>query len=448
MDNRITMNLFRIVTFLGFLGLAFAPQASASGVQLTEFTLANDLRLIVIPDRGSQVVTHSVWYRVGAADEETGKTGLAHFLEHLMFKGTRKFPYGDFDRLMDENGAEGNAFTTQDATVYYQQTTADRLPLMMELESDRMQNLVLTDQIVAPELQVVREERRNRVESDPMALLREQVDAALFTAHPYGRPVIGWMSDVAKLTKEDAINFYRKHYTPANAVVVVAGDVDPYKVKYLAEQHYGLLKNSFTPQKRERTPEPVQLVARRLSMKDTRAATPSFSRTYLAPGDSIQHQNESLSLQFFAKILGGSTSSRLYKALVIDQKLASHAGAAYDSSSRDYGRLIFFVSPLPAASLENIEKAMDDVIMASIAQELPALEIESARKQALAERVYGLDSQLSIVWSVGTTVINDNEAAAAFDTMSWNHVTPSSIKAAASKYLKPENAATAILLPE
>jgi zinc protease len=236
--------------------VTWATQVLALDVTIEEFALDNGMQVVVIPDRRAPVVTHSVWYRVGSADEAAGKSGLAHFLEHLMFKGTAKFPFGEFDKILERNGAQGNAFTTRDYTAYYQRIASDRLAIVMELEADRMQNLVLNDENVLPELSVVREERRQRTDNDPVSLLAEQVEAAMFSAHPYGRPVIGWMSDVAKLTRQDAMDFYRANYTPANAVLIVAGDVTPSQVKSLAEKYYGPLVNTCIPKPRSRTPEP------------------------------------------------------------------------------------------------------------------------------------------------------------------------------------------------
>ncbi len=242
------------------LCLAVLP-VSAMNIEVTSFKLANGMEVVVIPDHRAAVVTHMVWYRVGSADEVSGKSGLAHFLEHLMFKGTAKNPFGVFDRLIDINGGEGNAFTTRDYTAYYQRIASDRLGLMMELEADRMQNLVLTNENVLPELDVVREERRERTENDPAALLAEQIDAAMYTAHPYGKPVIGWMSEVAKLTREDALAFYKAHYTPANAILIIAGDATPEQVKALAEKYYGALNRNLRPCCTRRRGVPVLAIA-------------------------------------------------------------------------------------------------------------------------------------------------------------------------------------------
>ena len=220
------------------------PPARALNIEVARYTLGNGMQLVVIPDRRAPVVTQMVWYKVGAADEPQGKAGIAHFLEHLMFKGTEEVPAGEFSRIVRRHGGEDNAFTSQDFTAFYQRIAKDRLDLVMGLEADRMHNLKLTDDAVLPEREVIKEERRQRTDNDPANRLGEQLDAALYLAHPYGKPVIGWMSEMAQLNRDDAIAFYRQHYTPANAVLIIAGDVNPTEVKALAEKHFGVLSNT------------------------------------------------------------------------------------------------------------------------------------------------------------------------------------------------------------
>ncbi len=269
---------------LAFLVSVMAASASprsarALDIDVTQFTLDNGLQVVVIPDHRAPVVTHMVWYKIGAADEPKGKAGIAHFLEHLMFKGTDKVPPGEFSKIVRRNGGEDNAFTSQDFTAYYQRIAKDRLDLVMSLEADRMQNLKLTDEAVLPERDVVKEERRMRTDNDPASLLSEQIDAALYLAHPYGKPVIGWMDEVAKLSRQDAIDFYHQYYTPKNAILVVAGDVTPEEVKALAEKYYAPLKNTADPPPRMRTPEPEPIAARRVAKQDPKVAPPSVQRT-------------------------------------------------------------------------------------------------------------------------------------------------------------------------
>jgi zinc protease len=432
-----------LLTLLSFL-IAGSHVAYALNVKFDEFKLDNGLQVIVLPDHRAPVVTHSIWYRVGAADEVSGKTGLAHFLEHLLFKGTTKFPQGEFDRLLRINGAEGNAFTTQDYTAYYQRAANDRLPLLMEMEADRMQNIVLTDENVAPELLVVREERRQRTENNPSALLGEQASAAQYTAHPYGRPVVGWMSEVAKLTKDDALAFYRAHYTPANAVLIIAGDVETENVKRLAERFYGPLKNTFVPVARQRTPEPLPIAERRVTMADERAETPYMLRLYLVPSYASSRE-EATSLDFLATILGSGSRSRIVKSIVLDQKLAASAGAYYNGDQLDSGNFSIYAVPNPGISFEKIEKAINTEIEKILMEGVTQTELDRDRDRSFNEQVYSLDDQLNLIRIAGSAIMSGQSLEQAFDTTHWGKVTVQSVKSVAQKYLTTENSVTATL---
>ncbi len=417
-------------------------------VPLTEFTLDNGMQVVVIEDHRAPVVTHSVWYRVGSADEVTGKSGLAHFLEHLLFKGTTKYPYGRFENLMDINGVESNAFTTSDYTAYYQRVAIDRLPLMMELESDRMQNLVLTDSNVRPELEVVREERRMRIENEPTALFGEQIDAALYTAHPYGRPVIGWMSEVQSLTKDDALEFYKKYYTPANAVLIVAGDVDPKDIKRLAEKNYGILKNTFQPKPRQRTPEPAPLVERRITMTSDRTPSASMLKVYLTPSYSTQSNNDATALDILAAVLGSNSQSRFYKTLVLDKKLALQAGAYFLGDQLDNGKFQIYVLPNPGVELAKLEAAVDAIVTDVQTNGVTKQELDRVLEQSLAEQVYALDDQNVLLRRAGAAIMTGQTAKQAFDTSQWGQVTLDDIKRVANTYLQPQNSVIGIMLPK
>lgn len=433
---------------LALIFLVVLP-AHALNVEVANFKLANGMEVVVIPNNRAPVVTHMVWYRVGSADEVSGKSGLAHFLEHLMFKGTTKHPPGEFDRFIDINGGEGNAFTTRDYTAYFQRIASDRLALMMELEADRMQNLVLTDENVLPELSVVREERRERTDNDPSALLGEQVDAAMYTAHPYGKPVIGWMSEVAKLTREDAMAFYRAHYTPANAVLVVAGDVTPEQVKVLAEKYYGVLKNTFTPEPRVRTAEPDPIASRRVTLVDARAASPVMQRSYLAPSYATANGREALALDLLADILGNGTQSRLYKNLVVDQKIAAQAAAWYSGDQLDSGTFGVYGAPNPGADVAKVEAAIDAVLADILKNGVTQKELDRVRNQAIAERVYTLDNQAALARMAGVALTTGLSARSIFDRdIDIEKVTLDDIRQAAEKYITLKRSVTGTLLPE
>jgi zinc protease len=433
---------------LALIFLVVLP-ARALNVDVVDFKLANGMEVVVIPNHRAPVVTHMVWYRVGSADEVSGKSGIAHFLEHLMFKGTVKHPPGEFDRFIDINGGEGNAFTTRDYTGYFQRIASDRLALMMELEADRMQNLVLTDENVLPELDVVREERRERTDNDPSALLGEQIDAAMYTAHPYGKPVIGWMSEVAKLTKDDALAFYRAHYTPANAVLVVAGDVTPEQVRVLAEKYYGVLPNTFTPKPRVRTAEPEPIAARRVTLIDPRAASPVVQRSYLAPSYSTSTGREAMALDLLADILGNGTQSRLYKSLVIEQKIAAYTAAWYNGDQLDSGIFGVYGAPNPGADVEKVEAAIDAVLADLLKNGVTQKELDRVRNQAIAERVYTLDNQAALARMAGIALTTGLSAHSIFDRdVEIEKVTLNDIKVAAAKIIVLKRSVTGILLPE
>jgi zinc protease len=443
------MRAAKIAALCLALLFAIVLPARALNVEVSSFRLANGMEVVVIPNNRAPVVTHMVWYRVGSADEVSGKSGLAHFLEHLMFKGTTKHPPGEFDRFIDINGGEGNAFTTRDYTAYFQRIASDRLELMMELEADRMQNLVLTDENVLPELDVVREERRERTDNDPSALLSEQIDAAMYTAHPYGKPIIGWMSEVAKLTKEDALAFYRAHYTPANAVLVVAGDATPEQVKELAEKYYGVLKNTFTPSARQRTQEPEPIAARRVTLVDARAATPVVQRSYLAPSYAAASGREAMALDLLADILGNGTQSRIYKGLVVEQKIAAMGGAWYTGDQLDSGTFGVYGAPNSGIDLGKVEAAIDAVLADVLKNGVTQKELDRVRNQAIAEQVYTLDNQAALARMAGVALTTGLSARSIFDRdVEMEKVTLDDIKLAAAKIIVLKRSVTGILLPE
>ncbi len=257
------------------LGLGIAP---ALAEEVTHFTLDNGMEAVVIEDHRAPVVVQMVWYRAGAADEMRGKSGIAHYLEHLMFKGTDEMAPGEFSKTVTANGGSDNAFTSYDYTAYYQRIASDRLELVMKMEADRMRDLVISPDDWKTEREVILEERNQRIDSDPAALFSEQRSAAQYLNHPYGTPVIGWRHEMETLTREDALKWYHDNYAPNNAVLVVAGDVTPAEVERLAKEYYGpLAPSDAIPPKRQRVTEPPQLAERRLSMADPRVSRPPMS---------------------------------------------------------------------------------------------------------------------------------------------------------------------------
>src|SRR6187402_1899446 len=310
------MSLFHKFVVALALGAASAlPVAAAESgsAQVADYKLANGLELVVIPDHRAPVVTHMIWYKVGSADETAGKSGLAHFLEHLMFKGTDKNPSGRFSQVVATIGGQENAFTSADYTGYFQRVPRDQLKAMMEFEADRMTGLELTDDVVRPELNVVLEEQNMRVANNPAARLGEQMDAALYLNHPYGRPVIGWRHEIEQLDREGALEFYRRFYAPNNAILVVAGDVTAAEVRTMAEETYGKVPRFAEIKPRLRPQEPVQQAARTVTLADPRVTQPSISRYYLAPSSLKARPGESEALDVLAHILGRGSNSRLYQ---------------------------------------------------------------------------------------------------------------------------------------
>src|SRR5690606_23072163 len=271
-------------------------------------TLDNGLQVVVLEDHRAPIVTHMVWYRVGSADEAPLKSGLAHFLEHLMFKGTKSLAPGEFSAVVARNGGQENAFTSYDYTAYFQNVSVDKLPLFMELEADRMQNLQLTDEVVAPELKVVLEERSQRTDSKPGGLFSEQFRAAQYLAHPYRMPVIGWRHELETLTTQDAIDWYNKYYAPNNAILIVAGDVKAEEVFALADKYYGPIPAKPLPE-RKRVMEPPQLAKRTVEMTDPRVREPSWRQSYLGPLSREADARQLRALETLSQILGGGVTS-------------------------------------------------------------------------------------------------------------------------------------------
>jgi zinc protease len=422
--------------------------ASQEDVDVTHFVLGNGLEVVVIPDHRVPVVTQMVWYRVGSADEPQGKSGLAHFLEHLMFKGTEKNPAGKFSQVLATIGGQENAFTTADYTGYYQRVAREYLPLVMEFEADRMTGLVLTDANVLPELDVVLEEYNMRVANSPDARLREQVEAALFLNHPYGRPVIGWHHEIKKLNREDALAFYRHYYTPNNAIVVIAGDVTAAEVKALAEKTYGKVARRSEIGPRKRPQEPEHTAARQVTLADPRATT-SLQRAYLAPSDSTAKPGEAEALEVLAHILGGGSNSRLQRALVEDRGLANSAGATYSGTSVDQTVFSVYATPRPHVSLAELETAMDAVIDEVAINGITPEELTRAKTRMIADAVYAKDNQATLARWYGGALATGSTVE---DVKSWTEqvraVTADSVRAAAKTWLDKHHSVTGYLIKE
>ncbi|MGC1947448.1 MAG: pitrilysin family protein [Pseudolabrys sp.] len=423
--------------------------AQQRGPEVADFTLANGLELIVIPDHRAPVVTHMIWYKVGAADETPGKSGLAHFLEHLMFKGTAKNPTGKFSQVVARIGGQENAFTSQDYTGYYQRVPSDQLKTVMEFEADRMTGLQLTDDVVLPERNVILEEQNQRIGNNPRARLGEQIDAALYLNNPYGKPVIGWRHEMEELSRDDAIGFYRRFYAPNNAVVVIAGDVDPAKARALVEETYGKVPRHNNLPPRIRAQEPPPVAARSLTLADARAEIPTLQREYLVPSFATSKRGESMALEVLAHILGSGSNSRLYRGLVVDKQVAVAANAWYDASTLDLSKFAIGGSPRPGVTLTQLEAETDAIVVEVIAKGVTAEELERAKTRLIADAVYALDNQASMARWYGTAMTT---GASVNDVKNWpdriRAVTAEQVQDAARQWLDKRRSVTGYLVKD
>src|SRR6266849_2078113 len=375
---------------------AFA-QTTVTAEPPATFTLPNGLQVLVIQDHRTPVVTQMVWYKVGSADETPGKSGLAHFLEHLMFKGTSKHPVGEFSQTVLKVGGNENAFTSVDYTGYFQRVPREQLAKMMEFEADRMTGLILKDENVLPERDVVLEEYNMRVANNPEARLNEQMMAALYLNHPYGRPVIGWHQEIEKLGREDALAFYRRFYAPNNAILVIAGDVDVNEVRPLAEQTFAkVVAQPAIPARRVRPQEPEPVAPRTVTLADPHVEQPTVKRDYLVPSAATAAAGESPALDVLAQLIGGGSNSYLYRALVVDRPLAVSADAGYQGTSLDPTQFMISASPKPGVEFAQVEQVIDSVISDVGQNPVRAEDLERVKTQLIAEAIYAQDNQATL----------------------------------------------------
>ena len=390
--------------FCGMSFVLFLAQGALAD-QVSTFSLANGMQAIVIEDHRAPVVINMIWYHAGSADEKRGKSGIAHFLEHLMFKGTKTLASGEFSKVVEANGGNDNAFTSTDMTAYHQRIAADRLELVMKMEADRMRNLVLSEEDVKTERDVILEERSQRIDSQPEGLFQEQLAAAQYLNHPYGVPIIGWRNEMETLSRQDALDWYRLYYAPNNATLIVAGDVDPADVQRLAETYFGPLAPSPAITERARPAEPAQLAERRLSFADPNISRPYVTRSYLAPERDAGAQEKAAALTFLAALLGGDRqTSLLSRALSFDQKIAISAGAAYDGVSLDDTTFTLYVVPVPGVGLKEAEAAMDKVIADFMAKGVDPDQFKRLKTQLTAALIYQKDSVGDLAETYGSAV--------------------------------------------
>jgi zinc protease len=423
-----------------------APADAAS--LIGSYTLANGLEIVVAPDRRAPVVTHMVWYRNGSGDDPAGKSGIAHFLEHLMFKGTAKWPAGEFSKIVAGYGGQENAFTSYDYTAYFQRVPKEHLRAMMDYEADRMTGLAFDESVVAPERDVVLEERRMRVDADPAAQLGEEFSSALYAHHPYGTPIIGWEHEIEELSRDDAFAYYQRFYTPENAILVVAGDVEPGEVLRLAQETYGVIPARGEAPRRKRPAEPEPRAARRVTLNDPRVQQPSLRRAWLAPTYVSAQRDEAFALELAAEILGGGTTSRLYRKLCVEQEVAAGAGAYFMGSMVDRSTFQLSVSPRPGVAMVALEAGLDAALAAFVAEGPTELELDRARTRLVAETVFARDSQSSLARIFGSALAVGETVE---DVLLWPQrigaVTREQVTEAVRRYLKPDRSVTGLLLP-
>ncbi len=439
--------MFRLIA-AAVLGVVAALPARAADP--TTFTLDNGMEVVVLEDHRAPLVVHMVWYRVGAADEPPGKSGIAHFLEHLLFKGTDKLAAGEFSETVALNGGSDNAFTSQDYTAYFQRVAADRLGLMMEMEADRMRNLKMTDEDFATEKQVVLEERNMRIENDPNALFSEQRDAAQYLNHPYGIPTIGWKHEIEALTRDDAYDFYAKYYAPNNAILVVAGDVDPQDVRALANTHYGPLAPSEGIEARQRPQEPPQLSERRLMFSDPRVAQPYLSRSYLAPERDAGDQQGAAALTILSQLLGGSSNtSVLGRKLQFESDAAVYVGSYYRGQSYDDTTFTLIMVPRPGLSLAQGETALDAALAEFLTEGVDPDQLARVKMKMRAAQIYGDDNIDGLARRYGAALTSGLTLE---DVEAWpdviDAVTAQDVMAAAKALFDPRKSVTGWVSPE
>jgi zinc protease len=431
--------------FAGILALPARSELFAAD----GFTLANGLQVVVIENHRSPVVAQMLFYRAGGADAPAGKSGIAHFLEHLMFKGTPSVPDGDFSRRISRLGGTDNAYTTEDYTAYHQTIARQHLATIMEMEADRMTHLILRDNEVLSERDVIIEERRQRVDDDPSGRLAEMMQAALFLNHPYRLPVLGWEHEMHGLNREDALAFYRRWYAPNNAILVIAGDTTLAEVKALAERDFGPIPARSLPP-RERLREPPSYAARRVILRDPAVRQAAWQRIYLAPTERDKPAGQSAALDVLGEIMAGGPTSRLYRHLVIEQALAVDVDASYSGQALDYGQFSISAAPQLGADTDELENAIDQEIATLLAKGVAGQELADAKARLAADAIKARDSLRGPAQIVGSGLVTGSTLA---EVQSWPEriaaVSADDVLQAALAVLKTkQNSVTGILLPE
>ncbi len=448
--RHVYLFLFVIVVTVAALGIMFLPQEERireKTFNAVTHTLDNGLKVVVIPNNRAPVVTHMVWYKAGAADEPEGKSGIAHFMEHLMFKGSGNLAPGEFSRKVRALGGNDNAFTSRDFTAYFQSIATRHLRTVMEMEAGRMQGMTVPEGEVMSERQVIIEERRQRTDNNPSALLREQAMATLFVNHPYGDPVIGWMSEMEDLTRQDAVDFHKKFYAPNNAYLIISGDIAHEDAFLMAKETYGKIPARETPE-RNWTVIPPLTGNTRVKLSDAKVRQPEVTIYALAP-NFRENKAASLALDIASEILGGGKTSRLYRALVVDQKLASSAGFYYSGSAVGPGSVQFYADPLPGISPETVEAALMQTLNEFVQSGPTEEEVSDAIIRLQNAAIYSRDSLQGPAMIFGRSLTTGMTID---DIEYWPYdlagITQEDVATAAKKHLDFTRTVTSYLLPE
>lgn len=423
--------------------------AAEDSFKAETFYLKNGMEVVVVPNTKMPVVSQMVWYKTGAADEPTGKSGIAHFLEHLMFKGTKNHESGEFSKKIAKVGGNDNAFTDTDYTAYFQTIPKNSLEMAMSFESDRMHNLIINKNEVLKERDVILEERRSRIDNNPQALLQERMKAALYLNHPYHRPLIGWYHEMASLSAEDAQEWYNNYYNPSNAILVVSGDVTTDEVRTLAEKYYGKIKSGKKHNRSNFTQEPPHITPIKLELKDSKVAKPVVLRYYLAPSRIYGHKEYSYALALLSYILGASDTSLMYQDMVLGYKEAVEVGSYYDDLKIGPSIFMLRASPNSGVPLEKIEEAFDRNVNNIIKNGINAADLARAKRATIAESIYNREDlkTLANAYGAALSIGLDTDYVENWD-QDINAVTATQIQEAAKYIFDKKHSVTGYLLPE
>ena len=438
LNNNKAQYFWSLILLTAFIIFAPTHSAKAQVFNAETFTLDNGMQVVIVPNHRAPVVTHSLWYKVGAADEVSGSSGMAHYFEHLMFKGTKTIAPGDFARIIKKHGGNHNAFTNQDYTAYYQLITVQHLEKMMELEADRMANLSVPKEYFDSEKKVVLEERRQRSENDPSGLFTEQMRSALYVNHPYGTPIIGWMDEIKGYEWEDVKSFYDTWYAPNNAILVISGDVTAKTVRPIAERTYGMLKPKDIPE-RKRPKIPPAKGSTEMTLRHPTIHQPSFQQVFLAPTKS-GNKKDALALQVLKEIMSGGATTRLYQKLVVEEKKAIAAGISYSGGARDYGSIWVTGRPVEGVGLRELKDLVHIEIKDVIDNGVTEVEVKEAIQRLQDSAIFARDSLKGPAMTFGYALT----AGSTIDDIEYwpeniGKVTAADVQAVATKYLDQKN---------